>query len=130
MDRLHPFEALFRLVTAALGHKDAVSLQITASDTAAKLMELGQAEALSAVDEHDGRIGNIDADFNDARRYQEVDISLLESLHDGLLFFSGHAAMNEAARAVLKEFMTQLFVKVGRGLKVDGLRGLYQGQTT
>ena len=35
--------------------------------------------------------------------------------------------MNEAARTVLKEFMTQLFVKVGRCLKVDGLRGLYQG---
>ena len=51
----------------------------------------------------------------------------MKGLHDGLLFFSGHAAMNEAARAVLKEFMAQLFVKVGRGLKVDGLRGLYQG---
>ena len=51
MDRLHPFEALFRLVTAALGHEDAVSLQIAASDTAAKLMELGQAEALGTVDE-------------------------------------------------------------------------------
>ena len=89
-------------------------------------MELSQAEALGTVDEHDGRVGNVDADFDDARRHQEVNVPLLKGLHDGFLFFSGHAAMNEAAGAFFKELMAQLFVKVGRSLEVDGLRGLYQ----
>ena len=74
-------------------------------------MELSQSEALGAIDEHDGRIGYVDADFDDTRRHQEVDISLLKGLHDGFLFFAGHAAMDQAAGAFLEEFMAQLFIK-------------------
>ena len=67
------------------------------------LVELGQAEAFGAVDEYDRRIGDVDADFDDARRDQELDIPFLKGLHDGFFLFAGHTAVDEAARALFED---------------------------
>ena len=123
----HPFQALPRLIAAAFGHEDAISLQIAAADAAPQLVELGQAEAFGAVDEHDRRVGDVDADFDDARRDQELDIPFLEGLHDGFFLFAGHTAVDEAARALFEDAGPQFLIEVRRRLQIDAFRGLDEG---
>ena len=60
-------------------------------------MELGQAEPLGPVDQHDRRVGHVDADLDDARRHEQGYTAILKGFHDGGLFLTGHAAVDEAA---------------------------------
>ena len=57
---------------------DVISMQsdclTSPANAAAQLMQLGQTEALGVLDQHDGRICNIHADFNHRRRDQNVDL--------------------------------------------------------
>jgi hypothetical protein len=48
-----------------MADQQASALAAPAPDTAAQLMELRQAESLRALDDHQGRVWNIDTHFND-----------------------------------------------------------------
>ena len=51
--------------------KDAVRLPGAAAHATAQLMELGEAEAVGVLDEHDGGVGDVDADLDDGRGDQD-----------------------------------------------------------
>ena len=120
----HPFQALPRLVAAAFGHEDTIGLQIAAADAAPQLVELSQAKTFGAVDEHERRVGDVDADFDDTRRDQQLDVPFLEGFHDGFFLFTAHASVDEAARALFEDTGPQFLIEVCRGLQVDAFRSL------
>ena len=59
-------------------------------------MELGEAEAVGMLDHHDGRVRNVDADFNHRGRDQHVDFAFLEFPHDMFFFFGIEPSMQQA----------------------------------
>src|SRR5207253_5882263 len=77
-DRFQPARAL--LVDAAL-EKQAVRLVLATADSPAELMQLREPEPLSALYQHDRRIGKIDAQLHDACRDQQVRVSPHEPCH-------------------------------------------------
>ena len=48
-------------------------------------MELGEAEPLRLLDDHDGGVGHIDPDLHDRRRHQDPHLPGREVRHDGVL---------------------------------------------
>ena len=96
--------------------EDAVSLRLPAPDTATKLMQLRKAEAIGSVDEHDGGIGYIDADFDDGCGDEELLLSPMKGLHDRLFLAVLHPPMDKAHGKHGKYAVTQLFIHGdGRG---------------
>ena len=62
-----------RLAQRRLVEQQAGRGLVAAPDAAAQLVQLGEAEALGVLDDHDRRGGHIDADLDHRRRHQEVD---------------------------------------------------------
>ena len=69
-------------------------------DTAAQLMELRQAEALGALDDHPARVGDVDADLDHGRGDQDLDRPGGELLHDPLALHRRDLSMQDGARKV------------------------------
>ena len=93
----HGVEAGFGLLgDAVAGHEDAVALGGAAADASAELVELGEAEALGVVDDHDGGVGDVDADLDDGGGDEHVDVAALEAGHGDLFFVGGEAAVEQA----------------------------------
>ena len=55
-----------------------------ASDPAAELVQLGKAEPIGALDDHDRRFGDVDADLDDGRSDQDVELAVPEARHLGV----------------------------------------------
>ncbi len=69
---------------------------VTASDPAAQLVQLGQTEAVGAVDQNGVGIRDVDAGFDDRAAQQQVEALALEVEHDLLQFALGHLAVADA----------------------------------
>ena len=50
-------------------------------DPAAQLVQLGDAEAVGVLDDHDGGLGHVDADLDDGRRHQHLELAGAEAVH-------------------------------------------------
>ena len=70
--------------------------EFAAADAAAELVELGQAEALGRVDDHDAGVVHIDADFDDARGDEHLRFARAEAGHRFFFFGRRHAAVDDA----------------------------------
>jgi len=57
-----------------------------AADAAAKLVELGEAEALGVFDDHHGGVGDVDADFHDGCRHEDLGFILRKRCNDFFFF--------------------------------------------
>ncbi len=77
---------LGRLGDALAGDEQAIALVGTAADAAAELMELREAEALGMIDDHEGGVGDVDADLDDSGRDEDVKIAARELAHGDLFF--------------------------------------------
>src|SRR5216684_5428678 len=97
-----------------------------AADAAAKLMELGEAEALGMLDEHDGGVGDVDADFDNGGGDENLRFVFAEALHDFFFFVAGEAAVQEAEFELGKNFAREAFVFVDGGFQLE-LRFLDDG---
>ena len=53
-----------------IGEEDAVGFVLAASDAAAELVDLGEAETLGVVEDEEVRIWDIDPDFDDGGGYE------------------------------------------------------------
>ena len=73
-------------------------------------MELGEAEALGVLDDHDAGIRHVDADLDDGRRDEQLDLVRIEVLHDALLLGRRELAVHEAARDAAEDAVAQLVV--------------------
>src|SRR5208337_5593558 len=77
-------------------HQHTIRLRRAAPDTSAQLVELRQSEAVGVLDHHDGRVGNIDADFDHGGRDQNFNLALLEFAHHVFFFVGIETAMQQA----------------------------------
>ena len=71
-------------------------------------MELGEAEPLGILDEHDARVGDIDADLDDGRAYQNIQFAVFESCHHCLFFRRFESAVQETDTE-RREYFFQFF---------------------
>ncbi len=67
-----------------------------AADASAKLVELGESEALGVLDDHDGGVGDVDANFDNCGGDEDLRFVLAEALHDVFFFVAGEAPVEEA----------------------------------
>ena len=120
----HGVEARFGLLgeTFGAGHEDAVALGGAAADASAKLMDLGEAEALGVFDDHDGGVGDVDADLDDGGCDQDVDLAALEAGHGDFLLVGAEAAVEQAEAQAAERAGAQLVVHLSRGAEF-GLLG-------
>ena len=95
LDRVDP------LARCAHGHHLAreqqigVGLVLGAADAAAELIEIGQAEAIGAIDDDGVGVRNIEAALDDRGADEHVDFSGDETLHDVFEFVRVHLAVAE-----------------------------------
>ena len=68
---------------------------LAAPDAPAQLVQLGDAEALGVLDQHDGRVGHVDADLDHGRGDEHVGAAGRERSHRLLLLARAHAAVQE-----------------------------------
>ncbi len=114
----HGFDSLAALASDFLaGDEDTVGLFLTATDSAAKLVKLGEAEAVGVLDDHDGGIRDIDADFDDGGSDENLDFVAAELLHDGVFFFGFEAAVEKADFGFREKFGGEAIVLGHRGFQ-------------
>ncbi len=82
-ERLEPL--LRRLGQLLLRPRDeeAVRLLGSAPDAAAELVQLSETEAVGLLDDHHGRVRDVDADLDHGRRDEHVELARVEVGHDG-----------------------------------------------
>src|SRR5713226_3825234 len=97
-----------------------------AADASAKLVELGEAEALGVLDDHDGGVGDVDADFDYGGGDEDLRFVFAEALHDFFLFVAGEAAVQEAELELGKNFAREALVLFHGGFQLE-LRFLDDG---
>ena len=61
-------------------------------------MQLGEAEALGMLDDHDRGVRHVDADLDDGGGDEDAGFAVLEGAHRLVLLGALHAAMDEADR--------------------------------
>ena len=106
--------------------QDAVRGMLAAPHPAAKLMELGEPVALRSLDQHHGRVGDVDPHLDHARRHQHVGPPGGEPLHRGLLVAGRHLPVQQADLEVGELAGAQPVGLLGRGLRLELLRALDQ----
>ena len=67
----------------------------TPTNPPAELMKLCQPEAVRALNEHNGRIGHVYANFNDGCRDQDIELPLGEQRHGGIFLLARHPPMQQ-----------------------------------
>ena len=68
-------------------------------------MELGEAEAFGVLDDHDGGVGDVDADFDHRGGDEDMRFVFAETFHDGVFFFAGQAAVEKAEFQFGEDFL-------------------------
>src|SRR5438445_3385169 len=90
-----------------------------AADASAKLVKLGEAEALGVLDDHDGGVRDVHADFDDGSGDEDLRFVLAEALHDFLFFVAGEAAMQEAELELGKNLAREALVLFHGGFQLE-----------
>lgn len=112
------FERLEALRFGALAigrEEEAVALLRSTTYTAAELVELREAEALSPLDQHDGRIGDVDPNFDHGCRDEDVECAVFEGAHDRVFLGGFHSAMQETNTKVGENLVLESSVFRRRG---------------
>ena len=89
-------EARLRHLVGGVGDEDAVRLHGSSTDAPAELVELGQPEAIGALDDHHRRLRDVDPDLDHGRADEHVQLAVAESRHLGVAIRGLHPAMDEA----------------------------------
>ena len=80
-ERLQPGDRRLRQLLLRPRHEQAVRLLRPTPDAAAELVQLGQAEAVGLLHDHDRRVRHVDADLDHGRRHEHVQLAGLEARH-------------------------------------------------
>ena len=97
-----------------------------AADASAKLVKLGEAEALGVLDDHDGGVGDVDADFDDGGGDENLRFVFAEALHGFVFFVAGEAAVQETDLELWKNVAREALVFLHGGFQLE-LRFLDDG---
>src|ERR1700687_2898958 len=90
-----------------------------AADAAAKLVELGESEALRVFNDHDGGVGDVDAYFHDGGGNEDLGFVFAEALHDFFFFVAGEAAVEQAKLELWKNVSRQALVFFHGGFQLE-----------
>src|SRR5205807_2817727 len=90
-----------------------------AADASSKLMKLGEAEAFRMLDDHDGGVGNVDADFDDGGGDEDLRFVSAEALHDFFFFVTREAAVQKTELQFGKDFARKALVLLHGGLQLE-----------
>ena len=87
-----------------------------AADAAAQLVQLRQPVPLRVEDDHDACVGDVDADFDDRRRDQNVDLAARRIAHDVVFFARRHPAVQQPDPQIRKYVGSQA-LRFGHGAR-------------
>ena len=90
-----------------------------AADAAPQLMQLGQAEALGVLDDHDARVRHVHPHLDDRRRHKNVNLAGGERLHHALFAVRLHAAVQQADAVGGEDLLSEMIVHLGGRLEID-----------
>ncbi len=114
----HGFDSLAALASYLLaGHEDTGRLFLAATDSAAELVELREAEAVGVFDDHGGGVGDVHADFDDRGGDENLDFVAAKLFHDGVLFVVLQAAVQQTDFQFWKNFGGEAIVLGHRGFQ-------------
>ncbi|TMA27619.1 MAG: hypothetical protein E6J87_21095 [Deltaproteobacteria bacterium] len=91
----HRRQPRFAALSRAARHQHAQSRLRAAADAAAQLVQLREAEALRILDDHQRRVRDVDAHFDDGGGDQHLGLAGLETRHRGLAFGGFQAAVQQ-----------------------------------
>ena len=92
-----------------------------ATDTPAQLMELGEAEAFGVLDQHHGRVRNVDADLDHGGRDEDIGPPRSEVLHHPVLVLRSHAPVEQLDPQIGEDLRRE---PLGFGLRRADLRAV------
>ena len=115
-------EALAPLLVDAALEEQAVRLVLVSPDPAAKLMQLREPESLGALDEHDRRVGDVDADLDDARGDEHVGVAADEAVHPLGLLACRHAPVEQLDAQIGEDGGAEALVLGGRAARAELVR--------
>ena len=95
---------------------------LAAADAAAKLMQLRQPEPLRMLDHHDARVRYIDADLDDRRRHEDVEVAAGERVHDPVLLVLFQASVQQRDAVLRKDVLREVIGHRGGRPQIDFLR--------
>ena len=88
---------------------------VAAADPAAQLVELGEPEPVGALDDHHRRLGHVDADLDDGRADQHVELAVAEPRHLGVAVARPSAARGRGPPAAARAARASRFAsRLGR----------------
>ena len=86
-----------------------------APDPSSELVELQQAEPVRVLDDHHRRVRHVDADLDDRRRDQDVELVIAKGAHHRLLVGRRHLPVQQAEPRACELVGGEALVLVGRG---------------
>src|SRR3970282_723906 len=89
---LEPLARALRELLLRAGDEEAVGLLSSAANPPSELMELGKAESVGLLHDHDRGVRDVDADLDDRRRDENVELTRLEARHHASSLRRGKAA--------------------------------------
>ena len=95
-----------------------------AADATAQLVQLGESEALGVFDDHDRRVRDVDADFDDRRRDEDVELPAREGVHDPIFVVRLHPAVQERDSIGREDVLLQVIGHFGGRPEIDLCRFL------
>src|SRR5512147_40821 len=123
---VYDFQALARGFGQRLfEEQDAVALLRATADAAPQLMELCEAEALGVLDDHQGRVGNVDPDLDHRRGHQHVDLPGNKILHHAGFLRSCELAVQQPDTQPGQQFV-DVHMRFGRRGGLDRIACLDQ----
>ncbi len=99
---------------------------LAAPDPPAQLVELAEAVALGVLDEHHGRVRDVDADLDHGRGHEHVRAAGRERRHRLLLLARAHLAVHEHDAVVLELAAAQALELGGGGAGLQRLGLLHE----
>ena len=91
LEHVQPFD----LAGVVGRNQDAERLRDAAADAAAQLVQRREAVAVRVQHDHDRRVRDVDADFDDGGGDEHVGLAALETPHDRILFARRHTPVHE-----------------------------------
>ena len=104
---LEPFQCLGLIRT---GKQHTIRLTRSTTDTASELVHLGQSKTIRPFNDHQRRIGYIDANFNHRCSNEDLGLSTHKISHDRILFLCFEASVKEAAGNTLQKSLGQFLI--------------------
>src|SRR5712692_4156701 len=120
VDAPHQLEPTDTRLRRVVGEQEAVALGGAAPDAASELMQLGETETVRPFDHHHGGVWNVDADLDDCRGHQDLDLARHEAPHHVVLFLQ--APVDQRHGEVGEDVFAQPLELCRRGTRHDFLR--------